>query len=259
MRKLYVVFLLAVVAQSACETDQVLFKGPYFVRFTETAIAYKESYSKPVFIEVHNGGLAQDQDMVIGYTISGNAREGVDYLIVGDPRTVIIKKGSFKSTIQIKLINNANNIIRSQDLIITLSSVNIPGYQIGQDVSGIGKSFTFTIIDDCILGGTYIGQHGVRKQSGLTLTSNDCSNYVLSNWNIDIDVIDSPYAMDLKFVDNGDNTITIPKQKEENLKPELATIKGSGVVDPVSRMIILTIVLLDYEDQPQVMLTLQPD
>ena len=56
--------------------------------------------------------------------------------------------------------------------------------------------------------------------------------------------------MDLRFIDNGDNTLTIPEQEEENLDQELATIKGNGVVDPVTGSIIMNITLVDFENQP---------
>jgi hypothetical protein len=65
--------------------------------------------------------------------------------------------------------------------------------------------------------------------------------------------------MDLKFVDNGDNTLTIPEQEEANLDPSLATIRGTGVVDPTTRIITMTITLVDFTDQPEVSFTLTPN
>jgi hypothetical protein len=62
--------------------------------------------------------------------------------------------------------------------------------------------------------------------------------------------------MDLTFIDNGDNTLTIPEQEEENIDEEFATIKGNGVVDPVTGAIIMNITLEDIEDQPTVTLNL---
>ena len=64
--------------------------------------------------------------------------------------------------------------------------------------------------------------------------------------------------MDLKFIDNGDNTLTIPEQEEEQIDEELATIRGTGVVDPVTREIILTIMLVDFDDQPEVSIIYKP-
>lgn len=65
--------------------------------------------------------------------------------------------------------------------------------------------------------------------------------------------------MDLRFIDNGDNTLTIPTQEEEALDPTKATIEGFGVVDPTTRKIIMTITLVDFTDQPQVTITYLPD
>ncbi len=64
--------------------------------------------------------------------------------------------------------------------------------------------------------------------------------------------------MNLNFIDNGDNTLTIPRQEEEEIDDELATIEGTGVVDPVTREIIMNVTLVDFEDQPQVTFTLKP-
>jgi hypothetical protein len=64
--------------------------------------------------------------------------------------------------------------------------------------------------------------------------------------------------MDLKFVDNGDNTLTVPQQEEENLATEVATIIGTGVVDPTTRQILLKITLVDFDEKPEVSLTLNP-
>ena len=147
------ILLLIVTLMLGCQTEERIFKGPYFVRFTETSITQKESYSKPIPIEVHNGGPALDKDITIAYTIGGNAREGVDYTILAPRGLITIKKGEFFGNIQVQLINNANNILRSQDIVFTLNTVSTSERQIGQDVSGIGKTFTFTILDDCILGG----------------------------------------------------------------------------------------------------------
>jgi hypothetical protein len=220
MRKLiYIAFVLVGILGSACETEPIIFTGPYFVRFTETSLSLKESFTKPVLIEVHQAGDALDEDLLISYKVSGNARAGVDYVIDGEVGTVTIKKGEHSGTISVLLINNANNIIRSQDLILTLESSSSGERRIGQGESAIGTMFTLTIIDDCILGGTYIGQQSSVNQSGITITSSDCETYVVSNWNINVFNTDTP--MDLIFIDNGDNTLTIPEQEEENIVDEV--------------------------------------
>ena len=253
-------FLFLVIALIlGCRNDSFIFTGPYFVRFTEFSLTQKESYSKPIPIEVHNGGPALDKDMTIGYTISGNAREGVDYTIIAPRGLVTIKKGEFFGYIQVQLINNANNILRSQDIVFTLNTVNTSERQIGQDVSGIGKSFTLTILDDCILGGTYSGQKDAISVpvENLTITSQDCEEYTLSNW--DLGFFNFTATRDLVFIDNGDNTLTIPEQKESTLPADLATIRGSGIVDPVTRKIVMMITLVDFQNQPVVSFALTPN
>ena len=235
-----------------------VFKGPYHVRFTEASAFEKESYSGIINIEVHNVGPAPEQDVTLSYTIGGNAREGVDYIILEERKKVKIPAGEYFGFIKIQLINNANNILRSQDIIFTLQTTNIDKLEVGQGSSAIGKSFTFTIFDDCILGGTYSGVRsgGSATIEGITITSQDCETYVLSNWNINVFQTDT--EMDLKFIDNGDNTLTIPEQEEEQIDEDLATIRGTGVVDPVTREIIMNITLVDFDNQPEVSITLKP-
>jgi hypothetical protein len=251
--------LLAVALILGCQTEEHLFKGPYFVRFTNTSLTQKESYSKPIPIEVHNGGPALDKDITIAYAISGNAREGIDYRILPPRGLITIKKGAYVGTLQVQLINNANNILRSQDIIFTLITVSTSERQIGQDVSGIGKNFTFTIVDDCILGGTYIGQKDAITVpvNNITITSQNCEQYTLSNW--DMGFFTFTATRHLNFIDNGDNTLTIPDQKESTLPTNLATIRGSGIVDPVTRKINMKITLVDFAKQPVLSFTLTPD
>lgn len=242
---------------TGCETERILFKGPYFVRFTDTTLTKKESYSQPLNLEIHIAGPVLDQDVEIAYQISGDAREGIDYTILGERERVTIKKGQYFANIQVQLINNSNNILRSQQAIFTLQTVSTNKLQIGQGESAIGKTFTLTIEDDCILGGTYSGTYGPSTLDGISITSSDCANYTLSNWNINVFAVTT--TMDLKFVDNGDNTLTIPTQDVSALPSDLATINGTGVVDPVTRVIIFNITLVDFTGQPEVNLTYTPE
>lgn len=241
-----------------CEKDKIIFKGPYFVRFTDATGFDKESVTSDINIEVHNAGPALTEDVTISYSIGGTAREGVDYEIIGDPKKVTIAAGEYVGYITIRLINNANNILRSQTVIFTILTTGLNELQVGQGESAIGKSYTFTIFDDCILGGTYNGKQttGRTVYPDLTIASTDCINYTCSNWNLG--VFNTSTAMDLTFVDNGDNTLTIPQQEEENLDASLATIKGTGVVDPTTRQIRFNIILVDFDEQPEVSLTLTP-
>ncbi len=256
MKKVVAILFFALLGITSCETERVIFTGPYFVRFSESDMSVKESFSKEIDIEVQVASPNVEEDVVISYKISGSARVGIDYTIVGESGKVTVKKGEYFGSIKVKLINNANNIIRSQDVVFTIESVS-GSLQVGQGESAIGNAYTLTIIDDCILGGTYIAQRGSIQVPDISITSTDCENYILSDWNIN--VFNSSAIMDLKFIDNGDNTLTIPEQEEENLDETQATILGTGVVDPLTRKIILTITLVDFTNQPQVTITYLPD
>ena len=235
----------------SCTTDPILFRGPYHVRFTEATASQKESYSKTIRIQVHRAGPASDQDITINYSIGGDARENIDYTILGTRGSVLIKTKEYFGFIDIKLINNSNNILRTQDIIFTLTTVSSNDFEVGQG-GGIGKQFTFTIHDDCILGGYYTGSRSAFSVpiKDITITSQDCVNYRLSNWNIDI--IDYPFDLGLNFVDNGDNTLTIPPQ-DEDLK-----IHGIGAVNPATREIVMTLTFEDFDNQ-EISFTLKPD
>ena len=223
------------VLSSGCETEKILFEGPYFVRFTETTISKKESFSEPLKIEINNAGPAPEQDLTISYSIEGSAREGIDYRILGKRGVVTIKSGEYFGYIEVQLINNSNNILRSQDITFTLQTVNDSDIQVGQGKSAIGKSFTYTIQDDCLLSGTYSGTRNafIVPVKDITISSSDCENYLLSNWNINIYIL--PYDFSLNFIDKGDNTLTIPEQ---------GGLKGDGVVDPVTNKITMNLILI---------------
>jgi hypothetical protein len=155
----------------------------------------------------------------------------------------------------VQLLNNANNILGSQNVTFTLTGSTSSTLHIGQGESSIGKTFTLTILDDCILGGSY---QGVRSAfdvpvRNILITSDDCAHYSVSNFNVNI--FDSPFDFPLNFIDNGDNSLTIPKQDQS----AVGNISGNGVVDPVTRRIDLTVQFLDFKDQPQLTLTLIPD
>jgi hypothetical protein len=245
----------------ACETEKLIFEGPYFVRFTETTMTQKESHSSIIKIEVHNAGPDPGSDITVNYTITGSAREGVDYVINGTRGKVKIKSGEYFGYIELKLTNNSNNILRSQDVVLTLQTVESTTERrnIGQGVSQIGKTFTLTIQDDCILGGEYYGLSAPTAVpvEGITITSLDCEEYTLSNW--DVDIFTFPSVRDLTFIDNGDNTLTIPPQEESTLDPDIATIDGTGVVNPATRVITFTIRLVDFDEKPTFTFNLIPN
>ncbi|GAB2524302.1 hypothetical protein GCM10027085_13230 [Spirosoma aerophilum] len=231
---------------SACEPQDLdrTFAGPYFVRFSDTTLTYKESYSKPISLSVHNAGPILDQPITITYNISGTAREGKDYTIAGTKGTVIIPAKASSGSIQLQLINNANNILESQSLIFTLTSVQPSTLQVGFGKEGaLGKQLKFTIQDDCLFGGSYSGTGRVGTQtysvSDVEITSTDCKQYVLKNWNIGLLDFNATKPT-LTFIDNGDNSITIPAQSN----PELSStdqISGRGAWNPRDRKISLTL------------------
>jgi hypothetical protein len=251
-KNISIVAFVCVLILLSCETEPILFSGPYHVRFTESALTKKESFSDVIKIEVHNVGTALKEDVTINYGVSGTARNGIDYVIQGTTNSITIKKGQYFGYIEVKLLNNANNILRSQNIVFTLQSANKSELEIGQGPSAIGKTFTLTIEDDCLLSGTYSGTKNVFDIpiEGISISSNDCENYFLSNWNIDI--FSPPYDYSLTFVDNGDNTLTIEEQGT-NTK-----LKGRGIIDPITRKITMTIVFIDFDNE-EVTITLTPN
>ncbi|WP_420147973.1 hypothetical protein [Spirosoma sp.] len=259
LRAYIVVAVLLMAGVLACEKSDVdrTFEGPYFVRFTDTTLTYKESYSQPISIKVHNVGPQLNEPITINYTVSGTAREGKEYSIVGTKGTVVIPANKSTGAIQVKLINNANNILGAQTLTFTITSVQPSNLQIGlgsgNSDARIGKSLVLTIQDDCLLGGAYSGSSRVGNQtytiSDAAITSTDCKNYVLSNWNIGVfnfNAIKSP----LTFIDNGDNSLTIPSQSNVNLGTN-ETIKGTGAWNPRDKKITLNLQLLLKLTEPE--------
>jgi hypothetical protein len=222
---------------TACEKKEIIFEGPYHIRFTEPTGSARESYSKVIPISVHLVGPQLNQDIKIKYTVSGTAREGIDYEIEGKDGVIgelEIDAGKSFGYINLRLINNANNILESQNLVFTLLEVTPESLQIGRSAGGItGRSMTFTIVDDCILSGSYTGRSeftgGVTE--GVDINSADCETYTLTNWNVGFLSIEG-VKLDLTFIDNGDNTLTIPPQIEDVISLASDTIQGTGSVNP---------------------------
>lgn len=245
---------------SSCEKKEILFQGPYFVRFTDPLGSSRESNSKPVQISVHNVGPQLNEPITVAYAISGSAREGVDYRIEGTRGTVTIPANQSFGYITLRLINNANNILESQNVVFTLTGVTPETLEVGTSKEGIiGKSTTFTIQDDCILSGTYLGTRGsgAPPVENIAITSTDCLEYTLSNW--DVNVFENPSRRSLRFIDNGDNTLRIPAQEDPTLFDSLATVQGNGSVNPATRRITLNVQLVDFKDSPTFQITYIPD
>lgn len=240
-----------------CETEKIIFSGPNHVRFTNTVLNQKESYSRLIQLEVHVAGPVPNEDLMVSYSIGGNARENVDYIILGERGKVLIKEGEYFGYIDLQLINNANNIIREQDIVLTLTNVDDTNLSVGQGEAGIGKQCIFTIVDDCILSGYYKGRQSSLQipVEDITITSQDCETYRLSNWNInDINfVLGDPFDYELNFIDNGDNTLTVPAQDAGY------PIHGIGTVDVTKNKFSFTItvetsngdVVVEFELNPE--------
>ena len=231
---------------SACEKQDLdrTFEGPYFVRFTDTTLIYKESYSKPVVIRVHNVGPQLDQPITVNYTVTGSAKEGREYMIQGTKGTVVIPAKKSFGEIMVKLINNANNILESQTLTFTLTGVQPNTLQVGFGNEGVvGKQMKFVIQDDCLFGGTYTGSSRVGGQTitvpDIEITSADCKDYLLSNWNLGIFSLNAIRST-LRFTDNGDNSLTIPSQSNSQLDPT-DSLSGNGAWNPRDRKITLNV------------------
>lgn len=241
-------FLIGAIGVSlvACEETDVdrTFEGPYFVRFTDSALVYKESYNRPVAIRVHNVGPVLSQPITVNYTVAGSAREGRDYSIEGTKGTVVIPANKSFGQISVNLINNANNILESQSLTFTLTSVEPSTLQVGFGKNNIvGKQITFTIQDDCLFSGLYTGSLRIGQQtasvSDVEITSANCKEYRLLNWNTGLFEFTATKPQ-LSFVDNGDNTLTIPPQTNPNLN-STDTLSGNGSWNPRDRRITLNL------------------
>lgn len=254
------ILLWTVVVMSSCEQEKLIFKGPYHVRFTEETASEQESWSEEIQISVHLVGPQRGEDIKINYSIAGDAREGIDYEILSERGVVVIPDNSSFGYITLRLINNANNILESQEIIFTLEGVTPVNLEIGQGESAIGKQLVFTILDDCILGGYYtgFGPQGSAPIEDIRITSTDCQEYLLSNWDINLPIFNSSGKRDLIFIDNYDNTLTIPEQEEETLAEEEATIRGTGVVNPLTNEIILTIEFVDVPEVAPQTVTFKP-
>lgn len=252
--------LLGILVLLSCETDRIVFDGPYYVRFTNATLTEKESNSKVIKIEIHNAGPALEEDAIVSYQISGDAREGIDYNIVGTRGQAIIPAGEYFGYIEVSLINNANNILRSQELIITLTRVNVSSLAVGQGEAGIGKKFTLTIADDCILGGSYQGIRGASKINDVQITSSDCETYRISNW--DVNIFGAADPVPLNFIDNGDNTLEVKSQKVEVFFGFYSLdfiVEGIGTVNPATREIFLTLKFSDDTNSYDVSISFKPE
>jgi len=215
------------------------FDGPFHVRFADTTLTARESLSRPIQIRVHHAGPQLAEPISVSYAIGGTAREGRDYVIEGTRGVVVIPARQSVGTINLRLINNANNILESQEIVLTLTSVRPSTLQLGFGTRNpIGRRLRFTIQDDCLLSGQYTGTRRAGTQTftapDVDITSLDCRTYTLSNWNLGLFNFDATRAS-FQFVDVGDNSLLIPPQRNNQLAAPRDTISGMGAWNPRDR------------------------
>ncbi len=149
------IFLLI---QGCGEKEEIIFKGPHFVRFTEKETFVKENFhdpsglnlNEPTEIELHLAAPAQRNTTTVRYEVSGTAVENVDYQIIGgDNKRVLIPTGRHSGSLSLRILNNRAND-GNKTIILTITEVN-NDLAIGYGANGInGRSHTITILeDDC--------------------------------------------------------------------------------------------------------------
>ncbi len=239
-------FVLGMLALVACEEQRILFEEADYLRFSDSTIVVKESLGKPIEVKVHVVGKPLNQAVTVNYSVSGDAREGRDYTINGTKGVVTIPAGKLFGIIDVRLINNANNILESQDIIFELTGTSSgPELLLGQAGGKLGKQFRLTIQDDCLLSGFYTGSIAAANNqrfevADIEVSSQDCKTYTVAKWNVgifDFNAIREP----LNFIDNGNNTLTIPKQVSNYIEVPYDTLQGNGIFDPRTKSIILNV------------------
>jgi hypothetical protein len=241
---------------SSCKEETILFQQN-FVRFTDTTLVYKESYTPSIKVKVHNAGPVLTESIIVNYTIGGTAKEGRDYRIEGTRGAVSIPAGQNFAEISLKLINNANNIIDASTIEFTLTTATPNDkVQVGLNGGKLGKTMVLTISDVCIFDGIYTGLLPVKTQfygvPNIPITSNDCKRYTIDNFNIGFTAFSQFFGYadmlsfeaehpKLDFIDNGNNTLTIPKQVIGELPVGFDTLSGTGVWNPQNKRITLSI------------------
>ncbi len=251
------VFIGSAVFLASCKEEMTIFAGQSFVRFNDTTLTYKESYSTSIKVKVHNAGAVLTEGIIVSYTVGGTAKEGRDYKIEGTKGTVFIPSGQSFGEISVKLINNSNNILESSSIEFTLTDATPKEkIQVGLNGGRLGKKMILTIKDACIFEGTYTGALPVKTQlygvPDVDISSTDCKKYIIDNLNIgfanfsqffgyaDMLGFDAEHPK-LTFIDNGNNTLTIPKQVIPELPTGFDTLSGTGLWNPQNKRITLSI------------------
>lgn len=148
-------FVLALLL-AACDQSELTFEGPNQVRFTETDGLEVENFhaggaanlNEPINVSVHLLSGLQSSDVIITYSLSGTAEEGVDYTILSDDnRQLIVPAGESFASIDFKLINN-NIQDGDRQIVFQIESVDNNFSISSGPNSVIGRRYIFTITDD---------------------------------------------------------------------------------------------------------------
>lgn len=148
-------FVLALLL-AACDQSELTFEGPNQVRFTETDGLEVENFhaggaanlNEPINVSVHLLSGLQSNDVIITYSLSGTAEEGVDYTILSDDnRQLIVPAGESFASIDFKLINN-NIQDGDRQIVFQIESVDNNFSISSGPNSVIGRRYIFTITDD---------------------------------------------------------------------------------------------------------------
>ena len=150
----YMILLLLLF--SCKDNTDIIFEGPYHVRFTEATSQVIENYSDPfnsnyndpISVEIHLASPSLNNTTIVNYEVAGTAVENEDYLLLNNnQKRVLIPVGENFGTIQFVPINNRENA-GDKTIKFIITDVN-NDLQIGLGVNGVnGKTHTVTIKDD---------------------------------------------------------------------------------------------------------------
>lgn len=162
MKNYFCLFSLVLLVFSCGDPEEILFEGPNHVRFTEESGSVVENFADPsnqnltppITVRIHMAGPQLNSETIVNFDAFGDAREGVDFRIVGPPnaekRVVIPARESFGSFQFVPINNRLRDGDRS--IVFAITGVN-NGLQIGRGAGNqIGRTMRYEIRDDdCLL------------------------------------------------------------------------------------------------------------
>ncbi|MTI21139.1 hypothetical protein E1176_08915 [Fulvivirga sp. RKSG066] len=139
----------AVIFTSACDEEdgRTTFEGPFYVQYTGSSASVSEADTTTVIkVEVSNVGPTLNSDIIVNYTVEGDAEVGVDYEILrgGTPGQIVIPAGEHFGVIELRTINN-DETDGNKSIDLTLTSAN-NGLEVGR--GAIGTTYSLSISDD---------------------------------------------------------------------------------------------------------------